>query len=115
MRAHPLPALTLSASTQALSLTAPPTPSPADQGENNVMFVGGNSAQNTGYGCVVPAMVSAWRALWSAVPGTTPPDAPFGSVLLADGTDSGNPSNLFSIIWAQCGAHPPRVPCSPRP
>jgi len=67
------------------------------QGENACMFTGGNSALGTGYGCVLPRMLAAWRALWSVVPGTTPPAVPVGVVLLADGTDSNFPGNLGNI------------------
>ena len=67
------------------------------QGENACMFTGGNSALGTGYGCVLPRMLSAWRDLWSVVPETTSTSVPFGVVLLADGTDSGFPGNLGNI------------------
>lgn len=55
------------------------------QSENNLQYDGGNSAQGTGYACMFPAMIQKWREVWSAVPGTTDPMAPFGFVTLADG------------------------------
>ena len=51
----------------------------------------------TGYGCVLPRMLKAWREIWSVVPGTTPASFPIGIVLLADGTDSNVPGNLGNI------------------
>ena len=57
-----------------------------DQGENNCgMQYVGNSAEGTGYGCELPAMVRDWRAVWSRVPDTTDPLAPFGIATLAAG------------------------------
>jgi hypothetical protein len=46
-------------------------------------------------------MVAAWRALWSAQPGTTPAALPFGTVLLAEGTDGGRAGNFQNIVRAQ--------------
>ena len=43
----------------------------------------GSSLDGTGYGCELPAMVADWRAVWSAIPGTTDPLAPFGVATLA--------------------------------
>jgi len=71
------------------------------QGENDCHFAAGNSALKTGYGCTLVAMVAAYRAAWSVVPGTTPADFPFGSVLLADGSDFGSPWNLAGVMAAQ--------------
>lgn len=50
----------------------------------------GNSLEHTGYGCMMPAMINLWRQHWSAEPGTTDPDAPFGLVALP-GSGSGKP------------------------
>ena len=33
---------------------------------------------DTGYSCMMPAMIAQWRKIWSAEPHTTPSDAPFG-------------------------------------
>lgn len=74
---------------------------PARAGENNLEYDGGNSAQGTGYGCLLPAMVAEWRALWSAAPGTTEPLAPFGFVSLADGTDESFGVSMAGLRWAQ--------------
>ena len=71
------------------------------QGENDCHFEPGNYALGTGYACTLPPMVAAYRAIWSAVPGTTSPTFPFGMVLLADGSDFGTPGAMASIIRAQ--------------
>lgn len=71
------------------------------QGENNLAYDAGNYAEGTGYGCLFPRMVAAWRALWSVVPGTTDPMAPFGFVTLADGTDEGWSLNMARLQWSQ--------------
>ena len=71
------------------------------QGENDNHFAAGNYARGTGYAAMLVAMVSALRAAWSSEPGTTPPDFPFGQVLLADGSDFGSPQNIGAIISAQ--------------
>jgi len=71
------------------------------QGENDCHFDAGSLPDNTGYACTLPAMVRAYRAAWSAEPGTTPADFPFGSVLLADGSDFGSPGNLAQVVRAQ--------------
>ncbi len=46
-------------------------------------------------------MVAQWRAIWSAVPGTTDPLAPFGFVSIADGTEEGWGLNSANLHWAQ--------------
>jgi hypothetical protein len=61
----------------------------------------GNSAFNTGYACTLKAMVQSYRELWSVIPGTTPSDFPFGSVLISDGSEFGEPENLANIILSQ--------------
>ena len=38
----------------------------------------GNVLDNAGYACMLPTMIANWRKMWSHVPGTTDPDAPFG-------------------------------------
>ena len=75
------------------------------QGENNLQFDGGNSAQNTGYAALFPQMIADWRAIWSAVPGTTDPLAPFGFVTLADGTDEAWGLSMAGLRWAQFGSY----------
>merc|ERR1712185_479649 len=61
----------------------------------------GNSARGVGYGCQLPAMVAEWRRLWSAVPGTTDPLAPFGVVTLAAGGSEGHDENMAAMRWSQ--------------
>ena len=78
---------------------APPSHTPAHR--NDCHFDAGNFALGTGYGCMLPAMVAAYRAIWSAVPGTTDPQFPFGNVLLADGSDFNTPGALSSMIRSQ--------------
>jgi hypothetical protein len=46
------------------------------QDENSVKVNPGNSALNTGYGCLTAALVRSWRKIWSVVPGTTSPTTP---------------------------------------
>ena len=71
---------------------------PADQGENNVFQCQpytpegdpnacGDASENTGYGCFMAQMVSAWREAWSTAPlASTSALFPFGIVSLAGGT-----------------------------
>ena len=51
----------------------------------------GNSIANTGYACAMRQLVYGWRAVWSRVPGTTDPLAPFGVVTLASSGSEGGP------------------------
>ncbi|CAE7681972.1 SIAE, partial [Symbiodinium sp. CCMP2456] len=70
------------------------------QGENDMHGTHGNSELGYGYGCLMPALVRSWRALWSAADGTTQPDAPFGFVTLAaSGSEGGN--SMGAMRWAQ--------------
>ena len=46
-------------------------------------------------------MVAHWRRMWSLVPGTTDPDASFGIITIADGTEEGNGLNAYGTHWAQ--------------
>jgi len=76
------------------------------QGETDlIMSDAGSSSQGTGYACLIPKMFAAWRALWSAVPGTSDPMFPIGQVLLADGTTSGAPGTLSAFIRAQTAGY----------
>ena len=70
------------------------------QGENNMHGVKGNSADHTGYGCMMPAMIKLWRQHWAVEPGTTEPDAPFGLVVLPSSGTEGGP-NLGAMRLAQ--------------
>jgi len=71
------------------------------QGENNLYADAGNYIQNTGYGCLFPKMIQEWRIMWSIVPQTTDPLAPFAFVTLADGTDEGWSVNMARFRWSQ--------------
>ena len=64
----------------------------------------GNSLLKTGYSCLMPALVSEWRALWSATPGTTDHNAPFGVVTLASSGSEGG-RNLGSMRLAQTAGY----------
>ena len=74
------------------------------QGENNMGTVFGNSAQNRGYSCAVPAMLAEWRALFSQEPGTTDPLAPFGVVTLAPSGGEGHP-DMGGMYFAQTASY----------
>ena len=77
----------------------------ADQGENNLQFDAGNSADKTGYACLFPAMIADWRATWSAVPGTTDPLAPFVFATIADGSDESFGVNMAALRHAQSASY----------
>lgn len=64
----------------------------------------GNAAGQAGYACLMKALVDEWRQLWSATPGTTQPDAPFGVVTLASsGGEGANGLAMGSMRQAQTG------------
>ena len=71
------------------------------QGENNVGGSPGSSLSSTGYGCMQPSMVAAWRDVWSAEEGTTDPTAPFGVVTIAPSGAEGAGEHLSAFRWAQ--------------
>ena len=71
------------------------------QGENSLCYDAGNSVDRSGYACMMQTLVSSWRKVWSATPGTTDPLAPFGIASLADGTDEGFGVNMRAFRWAQ--------------
>lgn len=54
---------------------------------------------------MMATLVSSWRKVWSATPGTTDPLAPFGIVSLADGTDEGFGGNMRGFRWAQTAGY----------
>jgi len=74
------------------------------QGENNAGALHGNSARRAGYACMMPALVAAYRAAWSATPGTTDPLAPFGIVSLSTG-DSEGAGDIASFRFAQSASY----------
>ncbi|CAB9528805.1 Sialate O-acetylesterase [Seminavis robusta] len=79
------------------------------QGENNMYEVKGNSKHDVGYGCELKALIQSWRQAWSETSDTTPPDAPFGIVTLANSGGEGGP-DMGSMLHAQTlnyGALPP--------
>eukprot|EP00658_Telonema_sp_P-2_P024268 TRINITY_DN19753_c0_g1_i3.p1 TRINITY_DN19753_c0_g1~~TRINITY_DN19753_c0_g1_i3.p1 ORF type:complete len:493 (-),score=82.52 TRINITY_DN19753_c0_g1_i3:240-1718(-) len=74
------------------------------QGENDMHGYFGNSALKTGYSCMMPALVASWRKMWSATPGTTDPNAPFGLVTLAPSGGEGG-SDIGTMRWAQTAGY----------
>jgi len=75
------------------------------QGEQNVLF--GRGSSQSGYQCQQAALIRSWREAFSAEPGTTAPDFPFGVVTLAGGASEGGYYwNDFSHIplsqWQYC-------------
>ena len=64
----------------------------------------GNSLLKFGYSCLMPVLVSEWRALWSRTPGTTDPMAPFGVVTLAASGSEGG-ADLGSMRLAQTAGY----------
>eukprot|EP00117_Sycon_ciliatum_P047952 scpid52642/ scgid34202/ Sialate O-acetylesterase; Sialic acid-specific 9-O-acetylesterase; Yolk sac protein 2; Sialate O-acetylesterase small subunit; Sialate O-acetylesterase large subunit len=71
------------------------------QGENNVYEDTGNVLEHTGYGCMLPNMISAWRKAWSVEEGTTDPLAPFGVYTLAAGTSEGHGTHMGGFRWSE--------------
>lgn len=83
------------------------------QGEQNQIYGGGNGT--SGYLCQQTALIATWRAAFSAVPGTTAPDFPFGVTTLAGGGGEGFPlwSPLLHTtedVWLDCYIHRLRTP-----
>lgn len=72
-----------------------------DQGENNMGRIPGSSLNDEGYGCMMHKMVRDWRTIWSAEPGTTRTDAPFGLVTIAPSGSEGHAMHLSAFRWAQ--------------
>ena len=73
------------------------------QGENNAGSLHGNYATQSGYACMMPALIASWRAAWSATPGTTDPMAPFGICTLS-ADDSEGAASMGSFRFAQAGS-----------
>jgi hypothetical protein len=83
------------------------------QAEQNQIYSGGN--ETSGYLCQQNALIASWRAAFSAVPGTTAPDFPFGVTTLAGGGGEGFPlwSPLLHTtedVWLDCYVHRLRTP-----
>jgi hypothetical protein len=72
-------------------------------GENDMHGVKGNTLKHTGYACAQEALVRLFREKWSAVAGTTSPDAPFGIVAIPPSGTEGGP-NLGAMNIAQTGS-----------
>lgn len=72
------------------------------QGENNMHDIKGNAQQHIGYGCELPLLVKSWRDVWSTIPQTTDPLAPFGVVTLASSGTEGGP-DIGTMRLAQTG------------
>lgn len=77
------------------------------------MYNGGNAT--SGYLCQQNALIDSWRATFSATPGTTPRNAPFGVTSLAGGGGEGfplwSPSLHASYAeWLNCSLHRSRTP-----
>ena len=74
------------------------------QGENDMHGVKGNYLDKTGYACAMPALVQKWREEWSAEPGTTDANAPFGLVAIpSSGSEGGQ--NIGAMNWAQTASY----------
>jgi hypothetical protein len=85
--------------------SAPLPPPLADQGEQNVLY--GRGSSTSGYQCQQAALIAAWRQAFSATPGTTAPDMPFGVVTLAGGASEGAYyysayQNIGEAQWLAC-------------
>eukprot|EP00054_Salpingoeca_dolichothecata_P010607 m.59131 g.59131 ORF g.59131 m.59131 type:complete len:367 (+) comp19074_c0_seq1:1277-2377(+) len=74
------------------------------QGENNMGGVKGNSAAKLGYACEQRLLIDGWRHIWSRVPNTTEPLAPFGVVTLASSGSEGGP-NMGAMRQAQTASY----------
>jgi sialate O-acetylesterase len=70
------------------------------QGENNCGGTMGNSKDGVGYGCSLPAMIDAWRKVWS---GSEQDQASrlFGIATLAAGGSEGNGVHMAGMRWSQ--------------
>ena len=66
--------------------------------DSNCHGVMGNSQQNTGYGCSLPAMVRSWKSVWRASA-----KALFGVATLAAGGSEGSGQHMAGMRWSQTG------------
>lgn len=66
--------------------------------------VKGNVLDGTGYACAMPTLIRHWRSVWSAEPGTTDPNAPFGLVALPGSGSEGGP-NMGAMNLAQTASY----------
>ena len=80
------------------------------QGEQNVFFGEGSIAKTSGYACQQAAMIASWRKAWSAVPGTTDKQFPFGVTSLAGGCSEAFPlwssfQHYTEAQWRSCATN----------
>ena len=73
------------------------------QGENNMHSTMGSPLDATGYACELQHLVASWRAAWSARPGTTRPDAPWGIATIAPDGSEGTGQHMAGMRWAETG------------
>ena len=90
-----------------------PFPAPALRGEQNQIYSGGTNS--SGYQCQQNALIASWRAAFSAVPGTSAPNFPFGVTSLAGGGGEGFPLwsptlHTTQDVWENCYVHRLRTP-----
>ena len=83
------------------------------QGEQNVLF--GPGSATSGYSCQQAALIRSWREAFSAEPGTSAPDFPFGVTTLAGGASEGGYlwtpySHIPEAQWLYCQSHSFRTP-----
>ena len=80
------------------------------QGENNCGGVMGNSKDGVGYGCSLPAMINAWRTVWS---GSEQDQASrlFGIATLAAGGSEGNGIHMGGMRWSQTANYGVKYAC----
>ena len=64
----------------------------------------GNPLRQSGYACLMVALMRSWRELWSTTPGTTDPLSPFGVVALPQSGSLGG-SDIGTMRWAQTGGY----------
>ena len=64
----------------------------------------GSAVAGVGYSCAMQQLIRGWRAAWSATPGTTDPQAPFGVVTLASSGSEGGP-NMGAMRLAQTAGY----------
>ena len=65
----------------------------------------GNTLDATGYACQTKNLVTSYRQQFSATPGTTYKQFPFGIVSLADGTSEGHGNNMANFRLAQTASY----------
>lgn len=65
----------------------------------------GNALNATGYACQTKNLVTSYRQQFSATPGTTDKQFPFGIVSLADGTSEGHGNNMANFRLAQTASY----------